>query len=60
MQPNHSPLGPVALSPLREEAAAIRATQEEMARDRVLGLVTRAQVIAANEHGNARLAEIAA
>jgi len=31
-----------------------------MARDRVLGLVTRAQVIAANEHGNARLAEIAA
>jgi site-specific DNA recombinase len=42
---------------LREEAAAIRATQEEMARDRVLGLVTRAQVIAATDAGNARLAQ---
>jgi hypothetical protein len=31
----------VDVAGLREEAAAIRATQEEMACDRVLGLVTR-------------------
>jgi site-specific DNA recombinase len=51
--------GGVDVAALREEAAAIRATQEEMARDRVLGLVTRAQVIAANDVGNTRLASIA-
>lgn len=54
-----APGGGVDVAGLREEAAAIRATQEEMARDRVLGLVTRAQVIAANQVGEARLAQIA-
>jgi hypothetical protein len=51
--------GGIDVTALREEAAAIRAAQEEMARDRVLGLVTRAQVIAAAEAGNARLGSIA-
>ena len=43
---------------LREEAAAIRRNLEEMAADRALGLVTRAQMLAASERGNTRLAEI--
>jgi hypothetical protein len=54
-----APDGGIDVAALREEAAAIRATQEEMARDRVLGLVTRAQVITANQVGDARLARIA-
>jgi hypothetical protein len=54
-----APGGGVDVAALREEAAAIRATQEEMARDRVLDLITRPQVITANDVGNARLAEIA-
>ncbi|MGH3304371.1 MAG: recombinase family protein [Streptosporangiaceae bacterium] len=43
---------------LREEAAAIRATLQEMAADRALGLITRAQMIAATQRGNSRLGEI--
>jgi hypothetical protein len=54
-----TPESGVDVAALREEAAAIRAAQEEMARDRVLGLITRAQVIAATDVGNIRLAEIA-
>jgi site-specific DNA recombinase len=45
---------------LREEAAAIRKNLEEMAADRALGLVTRAQMLAATERGNARLDELGA
>jgi DNA invertase Pin-like site-specific DNA recombinase len=44
---------------LREEAAAIRANLEEMGADRALGLITRAQLLAATGRGSARLAEIA-
>jgi site-specific DNA recombinase len=43
---------------LREEATAIRASLEEMAADRALGLITRTQMIAATARGNTRLAEI--
>jgi site-specific DNA recombinase len=43
---------------LREKAAAIRASLEEMAADRALGLITRAQMIAATQRGNTRLSEI--
>lgn len=45
---------------LREEAAAIRRNLDELAADRALGLVTRAQMIAATERGNARLDQISA
>jgi site-specific DNA recombinase len=45
---------------LREEAAAIRRNLEEMAADRALGLITRAQMLAATGRGNTRLAEIGA
>ena len=45
---------------LRREAAAIRRNLDEMAADRALGLVSRTQMIAATERGNARLAEITA
>jgi site-specific DNA recombinase len=45
---------------LREEAAAIRANLEEMASDRALGKITRAQMLKATEAGNARLAAIGA
>lgn len=45
---------------LREEAAAIRASLEEMAGDRALGLITRAQMLVATQRGNTRLAEIEA
>ena len=45
---------------LREEAAAIRRNLEEMATDRALGLITRAQMIAGTARANARLEEIAA
>ena len=40
---------------LREEAAAIRTNLEEMAADRALGLITRAQMLAATERANLRL-----
>jgi DNA invertase Pin-like site-specific DNA recombinase len=53
------PEGGPDVAALREEAAAIRANLEEMAGDRALGLVTRAQLIAATGQGSARLAEIA-
>jgi DNA invertase Pin-like site-specific DNA recombinase len=45
---------------LRAQAAAIRANLDEMGADRALGLVSRSQMLAATERGNARLAEIAA
>jgi DNA invertase Pin-like site-specific DNA recombinase len=45
---------------LRAQAAAIRANLDSMAADRIDGLVSRSQMIAATERGNARLAEIAA
>jgi site-specific DNA recombinase len=43
---------------LREEAAAIRTNLEEMSADRALGLITRAQLLAATGRGTARLAQI--
>jgi site-specific DNA recombinase len=52
------PEGGPDVARLREEAAAIRATLEEMARDRALGLMTRAQMVAGTEAANIRLAEI--
>jgi site-specific DNA recombinase len=48
------------LAPLRAEAAAIRANLDEMAADRALGLMSRSQMIAATQRGNARLEAIAA
>ena len=55
-----SPPPHVDTAGLRAEAAAIRANLDEMAADRAVGLVSRSQMIAASERGNARLAEIAA
>jgi DNA invertase Pin-like site-specific DNA recombinase len=49
----------VDVAGLRAEAAAIRANLEELAADRALGLVSRAQMIAATARGNTRLEEIA-
>ncbi|HCU96065.1 MAG TPA: hypothetical protein DHU96_26420 [Actinobacteria bacterium] len=49
----------VDVTGLREEAAAIRADLEEMAAGRALGRISRAQMLAATDQGNARLAEIA-
>jgi DNA invertase Pin-like site-specific DNA recombinase len=54
------PEGGPDVAALREEAAAIRATLEEMAADRALGLITRAQMITATGKGNAQLAAIGA
>ncbi len=54
------PEGGPDVAALREEAAAIRRNLEEMAADRALGLITRVQMIAATDRGNARLAEIEA
>jgi site-specific DNA recombinase len=48
------------LSPLRTEAASIRRNLDELAADRVLGLVSREQMIAATQRGTARLDEISA
>ena len=45
---------------LRAGAAAIRRNLDELAADRALGLVSRSQMIAATERGNARLAQIGA
>ena len=49
----------VDVAGLREKAAAVHANLEEMAADQALGLLTRAQMLAATERGNARLEEIA-
>ena len=54
------PAAGVDTAALHREAAAIRRNLDEMAADRALGLVTRTQMIAATERGNARLAEITA
>jgi site-specific DNA recombinase len=43
---------------LRAQAAAIRRNLDSMAANRALGLVSRSQMIAATQRGNARLAEI--
>ncbi|WP_158103004.1 recombinase family protein [Lentzea kentuckyensis] len=48
----------VDLDALRQESALIRKNLDELAEDRVLGLVTRAQFLKAAEVGNARLEEI--
>ena len=45
---------------LREEAAAIRVNLEEMAGDRALGRITRAQMLKATEAGTTRLEAIGA
>jgi hypothetical protein len=45
---------------LRAQAAAIRVNLDEMGADRALGLITRSQMLAATERGNARLVEIGA
>jgi DNA invertase Pin-like site-specific DNA recombinase len=54
------PEGGPDVGALREESAAIRANLEEMAADRALGLITRAQMLAATERANLRLSEIEA
>ena len=54
------PAGGPDVAGLREEATAIRASLEEMAADRALGLITRAQMLAATQRGNTRLGEIEA
>ena len=50
----------VDVAALREEAAAIRVNLEEMASDRALGRITRAQMLKATEAGTARLDQIGA
>jgi site-specific DNA recombinase len=52
------PEGGPDVGALREEAAAIRRNLEEMAADRALGLIDRAQMLAATGRANVRLAEI--
>jgi len=49
----------VDVAGLRQEAAAIRRNLEEIAADRALGHISRAQMLAATGQGNARLAAIA-
>ena len=53
-----APEGGPDVAGLREESAAIRANLEEMARDRALGLMTRAQMVAGTEAASIRLAGI--
>jgi site-specific DNA recombinase len=48
------------LAPLHREAASIRANLDTLAADMVAGLISRSQMLAATERGNARLAEITA
>jgi site-specific DNA recombinase len=48
------------LAPLHREAASIRTNLDTLAADMVAGLVSRSQMLAATERGNARLAEITA
>ena len=50
----------VDVAALREEAMAIRVNLEEMASDRALGRITRAQMLKATEAGTARLEAIGA
>ena len=50
----------VDVAGLRQEAAAIRASLEEMAADRALGHISRAQMLAGTGRGNVRLEQIAA
>jgi site-specific DNA recombinase len=50
----------VDVAALREEATAIRVNLEEMASDRALGKITRAQMLKATEAGTARLEAIGA
>jgi site-specific DNA recombinase len=50
----------VDVAALREKAAAIRLNLEEMASDRALGKITRAQMLKATEAGTARLDAIGA
>ena len=45
---------------LRAQAGAIRRNLDEMSADRALGHISRSQMLAATERGNARLAEISA
>lgn len=52
------PEGGPDVAALREEAAAIRRNLEEMAAARALGLIDRAQMLAATGRANVRLAEI--
>jgi site-specific DNA recombinase len=54
------PEGGPDVAALAKESTAIRATLEEMAADRAVGLITRAQMLAATERANIRLVEIAA
>jgi hypothetical protein len=54
------PEGGPDVGALREESAAIRTNLDEMAVDRALGLITRAQMLAATERASARLGEIEA
>jgi len=49
----------VDVARLRAEAVSIRANLDELAADRALGLVSRAQMLAATGRGNARLDQIA-
>jgi hypothetical protein len=55
-----SPPKHVDTTGLRSESAAIRKNLDELAADRALGLVSRSQMLAATERGDARLAEISA
>ncbi len=48
------------LTPLHREAASIRTNLDALAADMVAGLISRSQMLAATERGNARLAEITA
>lgn len=54
------PAAAVDSAALHREAAAIRRNLDELAADRAMGLVSRTQMLAATERGNARLAEIIA
>ena len=54
------PEGGPDVAALREEATAIRRNLDEMAADRALGVITRAQMIAGTARASARLDEIAA
>jgi len=54
------PEGGPDVAALSEEAAAIRRNLDEMAADRALGLITRAQMIAGTGRANVRLGEIEA
>jgi site-specific DNA recombinase len=48
----------VDVTALREEATAIRTNLEEMSADRAMGLISRAQLLAATARGNNRLDQI--